>query len=402
MERYVAVLGGNELACPAIEHLERLGYRTLVLDRNTDAPARRVASEFVPVDFSDSSATVAAVAPFELRGVLALNDFGVISAAQLAESRGLPGYTQRAAHRLTNKIAMKNCWRASRLPIPNYTWMSTCELLAGGQPSWDHYPCIAKPAFSGGGSRGVFLAESLDHLRRGVRDTQSDYRVGQVLIEEYVIGSEHTVEVLVVAGVPHVLSISDKLNYPRSVAIVQRLTFPGPRGHHYRAQIEGLVSSACTSLELDCGCAHFEVLVRDGSVLLLEVGGRPGGGPNFHPICRLSTGFDYPLELARVLTGESPTLQRHVDAVCLGWHYFSLPQGRLTRIIGFEGVAQDPSVVDARLEVEAGEVVADPENDLRRPGYILVQAGDYQQLEERVHELQSRIQFIVEEDHETP
>ncbi len=52
MANYLAVLGGNALACPAIEHLNRVGFKTLVLDANPSSPARECSTRFVITDFS--------------------------------------------------------------------------------------------------------------------------------------------------------------------------------------------------------------------------------------------------------------------------------------------------------------------------------------------------------------
>ena len=192
--------GGNRMAVPAIELLERSGYRTLVLDRDENAPARAAAARFLPVNFSDADATLRAVAEIPLSGVVALNDFGVRTAAAVAQHRALRGFSPEAAWRVTNKVAMKRSWSDAGLPTADWTWANKADILAGRFPAWETFPCIVKPAFSGGGSRGVGLAQDWSEVQALVAAGASKYLDEEVIVEEFVAGSEHTVEMIVADG----------------------------------------------------------------------------------------------------------------------------------------------------------------------------------------------------------
>ena len=92
-EKYLLILGGNELACPAIKHLGELGYKTLVVDRDRSAPAKKFAHTFLSVNFSDYDETLKAIKNYEIGAIMALNDFGVRTAASLSQFYGLPEST---------------------------------------------------------------------------------------------------------------------------------------------------------------------------------------------------------------------------------------------------------------------------------------------------------------------
>jgi biotin carboxylase len=384
---YLAVLGGNALAREPINRLRERGYRTLVIDANPCAPARELSDAFLNVDFFRPDETIEALRPFEICAVMALNDFGVRTAARISAERGLPGNPLDAAWRATNKAAMKAAWAAAGLPTPKHTTIYKCELIAGVAPQWDTYPCIVKPAFSGGGSRAVALVHSPAELRAFVAENIGSFLDDEVIVEEFVSGSEHTVEVLLWDGNARVLSVSDKENYPGSATVVQNLYFPGPVGNAHREAIEALVIDACRRLGLRCGAAHFEVLLRDGKPLLLEVGARPGGGINLCPICELSTGYDYPSLYAAVLCGRAPDFARAASTWHLAWHYFSAGQGQVTAVHGIEDVASAADVVDVQIYERVGQARMDLKNDLARPGYVLVRGHSHAQARSRAREL---------------
>ena len=109
-------------------------------------------------------------------------------------------------------------------------------------------------------------------------------------MEEYILGSEHTVGILVRNSKAKVISISDKVNYQDSISVVQDLFFQAYRLVNFD-KINELVDKAISALSFENGCAHLEILISDGKVFLLEIGARPGGGINFFPISYLSTGY---------------------------------------------------------------------------------------------------------------
>jgi len=391
-DKYLAVLGGNLMACPAIERLQEHGHRVLAVDGNPASPARDVADAFIHQDFSNVAATRESLIRTELSGVMPLNDFAVAAASSIARERGLPGWNAFAEACVRSKVAMKKAWLQAGLATARCAFATVDDLLAGRLPAWDSWPCVVKPAFSGGGSRGVFVAANWSEAQGGLAGVKGKYLDGDVLLEEFISGSEHTLEVLVCRGQPQLLSISDKENYPGNDTVVQNLYFPGPIGNAHRHVLEPLVYAACRAMQLSDGTAHFEVLLRDGVAYLLEVGGRPGGGLNFQPICELSTGHDYPGLYGAVLTGRAPDYARK-PSVHLAWHYFPAGRGVLRSIEGFEAVKAAPDVVDAILYEEIGKPRLDLRDDLARPGYVLVKADSHDRAKARATELVGRVKF---------
>lgn len=150
-EVFLAVLGGNLMACPAINRLRERGHRVLVVDGNPSSPARKVADVFVHQDFSMADSTRKKLSNVPLSGVMPLNDFAIAAASQLARERGLPGWNEFAETCVRSKVAMKRAWVAAGLPTAEYVATTVENLLSGQFPRWDTWPCVVKPSFSGGG-----------------------------------------------------------------------------------------------------------------------------------------------------------------------------------------------------------------------------------------------------------
>jgi biotin carboxylase len=390
----VVVLGGNQMALPAVERIRERGFAVIAVDGNAAAPAGRVADEFVHQNFTDVDGTVRALADFSFDGVVPLNDFAIHAASRIAHDRKLPGWNEFAERCFTSKAALKRAWMAGGLPTARCAFATVPELMARRFPNWAIWPAVVKPSFSGGGSRGVFVARDWDEVHVRLSQVLDAYLDRDVVIEEYIKGTEHTLEVLVCRGTPTLLSISDKENYPESDTVVQKLYFPGPVGNSFRSRLTRLIAAATESMRLTDGTTHFEVLIRDGEPFLLEVGGRPGGGLNLHPICELSTGYDYPGLLADVLTGGEPNFRRK-PAEHLVWHYFPAGNGELISVSGFDQVKNEPDVVDAMVYEEVGKPRLDLRNDLARPGYVLVRSRSAAHARDRASALVQRVKFVA-------
>ena len=68
-----------------------------MVDGNANAPAKAIADAFVCSDISKAEATEQGLAKFELAGIMPISDFGVRTAARIAQARGLSGNSPAAA-----------------------------------------------------------------------------------------------------------------------------------------------------------------------------------------------------------------------------------------------------------------------------------------------------------------
>ena len=397
MLKFLAVLGGNQLACRAIEQLEINGYNVLVLDKNPVELAYKIASKVIPIDFSDSEKTIAALEEIDLCGVMAINDFGVVTAAKIAKEKKLFGYNIEAAYNVAEKTRMKDCWKKDGILTAKHNNYTITDIKIA-KIDWNIFPCIIKPSFVGGASRGVFYIENEGQLKEKLSELTQLYPSQNIVIEEFIQGTEHTIEVLVFDGRTHLMSISDKKNYPGNKTIVQDLWFPGPKGNLYRKQLEELLHNACMSLGLTFGCAHFEIMITPSEkIYLIEVGGRPGGGLNFHPISLLTTGYDYTLELASILTTGKPILKRIDSTIKLVWHFFNPTEGVIKEIKGFEKIRNLPEVVESDLMVSPGKKVdKELRNDMERLGHYLFKYDDPHKVAPFIKSCDEVIQFVME------
>jgi len=367
------------MVIPALNEIKDHGVITHIFDRDSNAPAKCFADAFYPIDFSNYTEVIKAVHNFKPSGVMALNDFGVVPAAKIAKEFSLPGFSVESARLLTKKDLQKAAIQKAGILTPKFQTFAISDIF---QKNFEGklellFPFVVKPAFSGGGSRGVGLIDSVCCLRKFIDLNKAVFLTDVVVLEEYVRGSEHSVEAIVYNGSPELLSVSDKRNYQGSMSVVQDLFFPGKIGIAYEKQIRTMLESLCKAFLLHTGAIHLEIIISNDKVYFLEIGGRPGGGLNFHPICEMANGYNYPKILSTVLCGLNMYTNRSIEKNFLAWHYFRTKRCR-SEIMHLK---EHPAVVDIKVDQNAPDFSGHPENDLLRPGYILFKAKSYVELE---------------------
>ena len=89
--------------------------------------------------------------------------------------------------------------------------------------------------------------------------------VRKVIIEEYMVGPEVSVEVMTVNGEPHILQVTDKITTGAPHFVEMGHTQPSRLGGENVAKISDLASRAVKSVGIQNGPAHVEImLTKDG------------------------------------------------------------------------------------------------------------------------------------------
>lgn len=382
------------MAVPAIKQLTIGGYQVCVVDKNPCDDCYNIAHKVILADISNYDEVSNALKDISIEAVLPINDFGILTSAMLCKERGLKGWTIENAHSLTSKHLMKKCWVSQHLKTPFYNSFSISD-IESDDFEWNIFPSVVKPSFAGGASRGVFKVNKREEIIQFVKQSRKFYLNDKVVIEEFITGVEHTIEVLINDGVCKIISISDKQNYQFSPTVVQKLYFPGPIGHSRKDEIVAIVIKACEALQLKYGCAHFEVMSNQNGIYLLEVGGRPGGGLNFFPISELSNGYNYPLELANILSSKGFLLQPKLTTSQLGWFFWEGEDGEFMEAKGFDELSEFPNVVEAEILWKKNmRVVKNFENDMQRPGYFLVKGNTKAEVDDLIESYKNKVQLI--------
>ena len=353
-----------------------LGYRVALV---APAPPRFCAdllSDVEVVDIFDRPAALKAATALAARtgaaGVVSWTDIGVELAAALAETCGFPGPPVEAAHRARNKHSMRAALRHRPDLIPRFRQVRSHADLVAARAEIG-VPAVLKPA-GGSGSRSIFqvdadtdlaalFAQAVSTTGVDVAPLFGDYP-GEFVYEERLGGTEHSVEGFVHDGTVHIAGITDKwVTEPYFVEVEQ--VHPTRLPADVRDRAHELTRATVAAIGLDHCAFHLELrALPDGSVKLLEIAARPGGGYITSHLIPMSTGIAFHHDLIRIATCAAPELARTVDRFAGTRAVVSPVAGRFEGLDGLPDVLSLWGLDHVVLEREIGGRITLPPGDV--------------------------------------
>ena len=268
------VLGGPIFQKPVIEKAKAMGLHVGVADIDKNAPAVSLADESFQASIKDYDAMFKVACEFKPDAIVSgACDTSVVTAAKLCEELGLPGNTVEAALNSTDKVRMIECFSKCGVAHPDFTVVKKQE-LNHFKPTY--FPFIVKPTDSAAG-RGVNLVNSPDELNFALCAASAAGVTGDVIIEEFLTGSEVSVEVIVADGIPHVLQVTDKLTSGAPNFFEIGHCQPTSLSAEQREAISKLASEAVLAVGLENSAAHVEIMMTPDGPKMIELGARLGG-----------------------------------------------------------------------------------------------------------------------------
>ncbi len=362
-------LGAGELMKHSIRAIHALGHRVYAVDRNPAAPAFEVADGSAAIDLVDTDGITAYAQEIGADAILAVNEAGLLTAAEASQRLGLRHISPETALRALDKGMMREAWDEAELSQPQFLvadrleQIPDCAMILG-------FPLILKPTRNWG-SRGISRADSPEDLEWSIEFAAQHQRSGSFIAEQCVDGIEMTVEGLIQNGHVQILAKSDKEHQPHTrFRVAMGLNYPAKFPEAILQKTDELVVQAAQVLGLNNCAIHAEVMVKGEDIYLIEMGARPGGGHIFGQIVEAASGVSMPQALAQILLGEptdiTPKHQR--GAV---YRFFAPPKGIFQSATGIEEAKQIPGVLDFGFHMQPGTAVDSIAGDADRPGYCV-------------------------------
>lgn len=391
----VLIIGASILQLPAILKAKELGCYVGVIDYNPKAVGIACADEFFEVSTIDIQGVAETAKRFRPDGIMTLaTDMPMRSIAEAAKVCGLPGIDMETAIRATDKGEMIKAFEAGGVEHPWYYIAANPEEFRG---VLEHvsYPCIIKPT-DNSGSRGVVLAESREVLEEAYGYTREHSRGGAVMIEEYMRGSEVSVEVMVLDGEPHVLQVTDKLTTGAPHFVEMGHSQPSALPAADLEKIRDLARRAVKAVGISCGPAHVEIMLTEKGPKMVELGARMGGDCITTHLVPLSTGIDMVRATMEIACGETPDIRAKYEKGS-AIRYFYVPSGTIADISGVEEAKAIPGVREISFTKQIGDQAGEIGSSTDRVGFVIAQAETAAEAVEICEQVLNMVKFTVTE-----
>lgn len=390
----VLIIGASILQLPGIKKAKELGYYVGVVDYNSKAIGISYADEFFEISTIDVDKVAETAKAFNADGIMTLaTDMPMRSVAKAAEECGCPGISIDTAIKATDKGEMIKAFEANNVEHPWY-YIALDKNAFDSVKEKITYPCIMKPT-DNAGSRGVVLAHNLGELEKEYSYTVGESRKGGVIIEEYMEGSEVSVEVMVIDGEPHILQVTDKITTGAPHFVEMGHTQPSRLGCENVSKISDLAKRAVKAVGVNCGPAHVEIMLTKGGPKIVELGARMGGDCITTHLVPLSTGIDMVRNTLEIACGvETDITPKYAKGSAV--RYFKTKKGTIKSISGVDEAEAIPGVKEISFVKNIGDTVGSVHSSVDRVGFVIAQGKSADDAEEICENALSRIEIVVE------
>lgn len=365
----VLVVGGGKWQVDLIKTLKANALRTVVVDMAKDCPGGVLADKFYQVNIMDPGGILKVAHAEGISWVTSdQSDPAVPSVAFLNEQLGLPGIRPAVAEKFTNKYSMRNALLNSDIPMPAYAEVSSCE-EAEQFARQKGFPIVLKPK-SARASIGVYKVDSFEELRSFFSETVAHSKDRKILVEEFIQGTEVTVEGLSVDHRFTLLACSEKEHYPHNPCVARKLAYPPRFSSEVLERISVVANKVVTTLGLEDGISHAEYRIRNGVPYLIEVAARGGGTRISSLITTHICGFDsYQIMVDKFLGKPINLTANHQKAAIL--EFFEFVPGKVKSIGGLSEALEIGIAADIGLNFQVGDTILPANDDNSRAGYFI-------------------------------
>jgi len=313
--------------------------------------------------------------------------------ALVREKLAIPGLGHAAAQRFRDKALMKSVLREAGLPCARHA-LATSQEAARELATEVGFPMVVKPP-CGAGAKNTYRIETPQDLDEALSLFEPDDS-SPLLMEEFLVGAEHSFDSILIDGEMVWHSISRYLPSPLEVLrhpwIQWCVLLPRQIDGEAFDPIRKVAPPALRELGLETGLSHMEWFARpDGSVAISEVGARPPGA-RITDLLSYAHGTDfYRLWAQLMVFGDIEVPKRTYAA---GAAYLrGLGSGRVIDIQGLERAQADLGhlVVESRLPAK-GQPKADT---YEGEGYVILRDTETKVVERGLQSLISTVRVRI-------
>lgn len=391
----IMVVGAAIEQLPGIIKAKEMGCIVAVVDYNPQAIGIKHADKYYNVSTIDEKGLIEAAKDFNADGILTLaTDMPMLAVAATTSALGLPGITYETAIKSTDKGEMIKVFKEHGVASPWYRIIHNDNELMNVAADLI-YPCIMKP-IDNAASRGIILINRKEELSDAYKYSVSQSKKGIVIIEEYMRGSEVSVEILTIEEEPFILAVTDKLTTGAPHFVELGHSQPSCLKENDIVAIKDLAKNAVRAVGIKYGPAHVEIMLTENGPKVIELGARLGGDCITSHLVELSTGVDMIKACIQVLSGEKPDIEpRYEKGSAI--RFFCSTKGYLKDIKGLNTVRSLDGIKEISLIKNIGDFVDDIHSSDDRVGFIVAQGENAKKAVHLCEEAKKMIDIEMQE-----
>lgn len=385
----VLIIGAGFLQAFVIRKARELGYETLAVDADPNAPGFTHADRYAVINIVDEKACLEYARQEKIDGVLtAATDYGVLTAAYIAQEMGLPGLKYEVAQTIKNKYKIRKCLYENRVDDTEQAYEVDADTDLELLKKTLSYPVMVKPC-DGSGSRGANRVDRPEELEQACRTAMEASLTRKAEIETFIFGDEYGAESLVVNGEVHVLGVMKKwMTQPPYYAELGH-AIPSGLSPETERYVISCVEKAIKALGVNFGSVNMDMLItQSGKVYIVDIGARMGGNLIGSHIIPLGTGVDYMANMIRAAVGD-PCDFTSTGGSAVATRLLALTPGTVMQIPDMEQFAAEDTVIEHHLA--PSDKINEYHTNLDGCGYVVCTADNAEKATQKAEAIKNQI-----------
>ena len=380
IDKKIMIIGASILQLPAIEKAVEMGLKVVAIDMNDEAVGFKVPGVIKEVISTiDVEAAVEAAKKHRIDGVMTLaTDMPMRTVASIVKECGLVGISEETAIKATDKSVMREALKGAGVPVPKFFKVSNYEEFKVAVDNIEG-SFMVKPV-DNSGSRGILKVENRSDIESAYKYTKQFSHNGGVVVEEYMIGPEISVETLAIDGEVHVIQITDNLTTGAPHFVEMGHT--QPTRLECKGEIKKVAIAANKAIGIENGPSHTEIIVTKDGPKIVEIGARLGGDCITTHLVPLSTGVNMVEACIKIALGEKPDITPIFNCGS-AIRYFKQHSGVVKSIEGIKEAESMPGVKEICVVHGIGEKIAEITDSGSRMGFVIVQGKNADDAEKK-------------------
>lgn len=231
------------------------------------------------------------------------------------------------------------------------------------------FPVVVKCA-SSTGSKDVLFAANMRKLEDNVNKLRTKNPNETIIIEEYVVGDQYLVEVLVTNWKVLIASVIKQEITKGKRFIVTGYGVLAEVPASMEESLMGVIETIVFSLNFKNGAFHLELRLAEDGWKLIEINPRISGGA-MNKMIQAAFGYSLVEETLKMLIGEVPSIEKSTNHYVFTQYVILKNKGILEKVTGKGRAKATPGVVEVYVKPKSGTYVTPPLSMGHRYAYVI-------------------------------
>ncbi|NMD37185.1 MAG: ATP-grasp domain-containing protein [Christensenellaceae bacterium] len=402
----VMLVAGGKWQVPLAKKIKSMGYRLVCSNLYPDSPAFEYADYSEVADVLDIERNFEIAKKYKISAIVSdQSDIATRTIAYIASELKLPTNGVAFANLFSNKVEMRKHCQKTGFPSPKF---AACHNVddALGFYNIEKNKIILKPHDSQS-SRGVYIANSPeDVIKYFPLSQEQSHGDMTVIVEDYIEGTEFTVDGIFIDGKHHTLAISKKKHFEFNQNIASELLFSNYDDVFDYDMLRQQNNLLMDSTGAQMGLSHNEYKFMNGKYYLVEMSNRGGGNMIASHIVPLISGVDnYQIYLKQALGQNIGSIEQYKNHpthkyVMLKFlndaDYRQNKKGIISKIDGLEELKASMGMLEIQVHCNVGEHMGPVTDDSKRMGFYVSFADSLLQIKNIDNNVKNTLKIELE------